>query len=63
MQERSHAMTRGAAAPEAGDPARAGPPTAAEQAAASPLLRALVARYLTTQDRYARVPPGAPPEV
>ena len=42
--------------------ARAAAPTAAEQAAASPLLRALVARYLTPGETVRLMPPGAPPE-
>ena len=68
MQEMSDKAGTGAAAAGAEDGAgagvgaRAAAPTAAEQAAASPLLRALVARYLTPGEPVRLMPPGAPPE-
>ena len=62
MQEMFDKAGTGAAAAGARDVPRAASPTAAEQAAASPLLRALVARYLTPGEPVRRMPPGAPPE-
>lgn len=67
MQEMSDKEGPGATAgaedgPGAGEGARAGSPTTAEQAAASPLLRALVARYLAPGEPARRMPPAAPPE-
>jgi hypothetical protein len=62
MQEMSDKAGAEVAAVGTGGGARAGAPTVAEQAAASPLLRALVARYLMPGDPVRLIPPGAPPE-